>query len=106
MVNETILNKINSNVTSINKLNDKIANPIGHEINGFLVTEKIFGNSGEADLFICTKSNQNYVLKVYRRKNSVKTEIIDLLRTIHNKMKTFKVIFCIRCHKIAFITIK
>ena len=85
MANETILNKINNNVTSINRLNDKIANPIGHEINGFLVTEKIFGNSGEADLFICTKSNQNYVLKVYRRKNSVKTEIIDLLRTIHNK---------------------
>ena len=85
MANETILNKINNNVTSINRLNNKTANPLGHEINGFLVTEKIFGNSGEADLFICTKSNQNYVLKVYRRKNSVKTEIIDLLRTIHNK---------------------
>ncbi|WP_274968895.1 DUF6273 domain-containing protein [Succinimonas amylolytica] len=64
----------------------------GLTLSGFRVLEKLRVESGEADLYICRRdsgeyswtmnSNERYVLKIFRRPNAVKDDVIARLKGI------------------------
>ena len=55
-------------------------------VDGFHIDAKLDIVSGEADLYFCSgtgdRSRRNYLLKYYRRKNAVKPEVVEQLKTI------------------------
>jgi serine/threonine protein kinase len=55
-------------------------------VDGFHADAKLDIVSGEADLYFCSgtgdRSGRNYLLKYYRRKNAVKREVLDKLKTV------------------------
>lgn len=87
---KTVVNSENTNLhTVINndfqrsyipQIGDSFAN------NGYRIIDIIAVNSGEADIYIIhsTNSNKDMVLKLYRRKNAIKSEVIKQLSTIDN----------------------
>src|SRR5574344_1152060 len=87
---KTVVNSENTNLhTVINNdfqrsyiphIGDSFAN------NGYRIIDIIAVNSGEADIYIIhsTNSNKDMVLKLYRRKNAIKSEVIKQLSTIDN----------------------
>ncbi len=55
----------------------------GVEICGkYKVIRQLEVSSGEADLYLCSYNNSEYVAKVYKRKVAIKQEVIDKLMTI------------------------
>ena len=99
MSNETMINPINnSNSTVINselqpnnatvinqELNEGSNLSIGSVLGGkYIIENKLQVVSGEADLYICDYLGKKYVAKVYRRKISVKQEVIDKLKQINS----------------------
>lgn len=48
----------------------------------YIVKEKMQLQSGEADLYICSCSDETYVAKVYRRELSIKPEVVKSLKQI------------------------
>jgi len=57
---------------------------LGTDLNGYILNEVIAENTGEAQLFICSKSNDNYVAKVYHRDKKPKQEILSIIRTMQS----------------------
>ena len=57
-------------------------------IDGFHIDAKLDIVSGEADLYLCSRAGENsegtYLLKYYRRKNAVKPEVVEQLRTVQS----------------------
>ena len=55
-------------------------------VDGFHADAKLDIVSGEADLYLCSgtgdRSGKTYLLKYYRRKNAVKPEVVEQLKTI------------------------
>lgn len=49
----------------------------------YKITGRMEVSSGEADLFLCTYNNIQYVAKVYRRKAAIKADVIKALATIN-----------------------
>ena len=55
----------------------------GDEICGkYKVIRQLELSSGEADLYLCTRNEAEYVAKVYKRKFAIKQEVMDKLMTI------------------------
>lgn len=50
----------------------------------YKITGRMEVASGEADLFLCSYNNIQYVAKVYRRKAAIKDDVIKALSTIHS----------------------
>ncbi len=54
----------------------------------FHIDAKLDIDSGEADLYLCSgigeRSGRNYLLKYYRRKNAVKPEVVEQLKTVNS----------------------
>ncbi len=57
-------------------------------INGYKITGKMDKESGEADLYLCELDGTRYVLKMYRRRNAIKEEIIEQLKSIDSPYVT------------------
>lgn len=79
MANATILSKLKSNSTKLNTQAPNTVNPIGKAISNFEVRIRINSTSGEADLYTCIDPNTNKecVIKLYRREDAVKSEVLD-----------------------------
>lgn len=84
----TEINKILARKTEIN---NELTNAIASEISAGTVLSggyEIIGSlsvvSGEADLYICEKNGENYVAKFYKRKQAVKSEVIEKLKHINS----------------------
>lgn len=89
MANQTILNVFSKLKTVINNGGDNVPKfSVGCVIdNKYQVIDKISGISGEADLYkVCElgKPSPELVLKLYRRKNSVKEQVVASLKQINN----------------------
>lgn len=55
----------------------------GENINSYIVDSKFAADSGEAEIYICKKNGQKYVLKYYFNCKP-KTEVIEKLKNFHN----------------------
>ena len=94
-MNETEINSNNSNVTEVNASGSN-ATVINSDAGGgavavgtvlcgkYEVKKKLDIASGEADLYICTYNQKEYIAKVYRRQFAVKDEVINLLKQINS----------------------
>lgn len=88
-MNETILNYIKN--TQINDTNSEslFKVSVGDMLcKKYKVTEKLsVSSSGEADIFKVSsiENNTELVVKIYRRKNSVKKNVINIISSINNK---------------------
>lgn len=84
--NATVINRnlnSNGNVTVMNKEMSGGNISSGTVLCGkYVVDEKMQLQSGEADLYICSCSGENYVAKVYRRELSIKPEVVKNLKQI------------------------
>lgn len=92
MANQTILNMFSKMKTLINnQAEDNIPKYTKGNIidNKYRVLDKLSGISGEADLYKVTdcsnSSSSELVLKLYRRKDSVKEQVVSSLKQIKNK---------------------
>ena len=91
--------------TMINSSAMEIPDATGLTLGGFYVERRLSIQSGEADIYLCTRSsaqissgnsarNSNnggspvseagFILKLYRRENAIKPEIVEKLRKVHN----------------------
>ena len=61
---------------------------INQIVNGYKIIEKMDAESGEADLYICELDEKRYVLKLYRRSNAIKDEIVEQLKSIDSPYVT------------------
>ena len=85
MAEETVLNNQLNNQTILNLYIDREKTDLQNQtVNGYRMIEKMSVDSGEADLYICEKDNQQYVFKLYRREKAIKQEIIDQLKKIES----------------------
>src|SRR5574344_1925727 len=88
MAKETVINAfVNKSITVINTNSDYPKLEIGQVVNNiYSIKEKISSYSGEADLFrvINISNNKELVLKLFRRKDAIKQEILNKLTNIHN----------------------
>ena len=75
-----------SNITSINAVLSQgaVIKPGTVLCDSYIVENKLNTNTGEADLYLCTREDKEYVAKVYRRKVAVKNEIIQKLTSIES----------------------
>lgn len=92
-MSETEINSNNSNVTEVNASGNN-ATVINSDAGGgavavgtvlcgkYEVKKKLDIASGEADLYICTYKQKEYIAKVYRRQFAIKDEVINLLKQI------------------------
>lgn len=73
-----------TNATSINAVLRQSLNVTTGTVlcDGYTVISKLDTATGEADLYLCQKSGNQYVAKIYRRKVAVKDEIIQKLISI------------------------
>lgn len=82
----TVINRnLNSpgNATVINKAAAGINVGRGSVLCGkYIVSKKMQVTSGEADLYLCTCDEKNYIAKVYRREVSIKPEVVENLKQI------------------------
>jgi serine/threonine protein kinase len=69
---------INSELNSYNGLLS-----IGESLNSYIIKSKVISDSGEAEIYLCEKDNQTYVLKYYFNCKP-KTEVIEKLKNIRN----------------------
>ena len=80
MSDKTILNTFGNKLKTLinNDINNNVPNLLGHTLlNKYRIENKLSGNSGEADLYLATdnKTSSKVVVKLYRRKNSIKNEV-------------------------------
>ena len=93
---KTELNSAFGNATVINPV---VSAPNGQLAVGTVLSEKyevvrrLDVSTGEADIYICTYQNKNYVAKVYRRPKAIKQSILDALKSIRSPFiaRTFDV---------------
>jgi serine/threonine protein kinase len=84
---KTVINNTNQNSTRLNKtlIEQQSENLEGEKILGGKYTLFMRMNvvSGEADLYICTDTQgTRFVAKIYRRKDAVKPEVLETLRSL------------------------
>ena len=77
----------NNDVPNATVINPKLAQerviPTGRILcNNYKVIEKMAVTTGEADLYICSFRNEEYIAKVYRRTDALKNEVIQQVKTI------------------------
>lgn len=86
MAGETIINSaMQSNVTIVNEsvMQNTSQLNIGTLICGkYEIIDRLDAFSGEADLYLCSYYGEKYVAKVYRREKAIKTEVLDILKSI------------------------
>ncbi|MGN1394421.1 MAG: hypothetical protein ACI4V7_10435 [Succinivibrionaceae bacterium] len=90
MSDKTIVNSFSSKLKTVinNNVNQNVPNLLGQVVlNEYTVNDKLPGNSGEADIYLATenKTSKQVVIKLYRRKNAIKDEVLKKLRSIDNK---------------------
>ena len=93
---KTELNSAFGNATVINPV---VSAPNGQLAVGTVLSEKyevvrrLDVSTGEADIYICSYQNKNYVAKVYRRPKAIKQSILDALKSIRSPFiaRTFDV---------------
>lgn len=93
---KTELNTAFGNATVINPV---VSAPNGQLTIGTVLSEKyevirrLDVSTGEADIYICSYQNKNYVAKVYRRPKAIKQSILDALKSIRSPFiaRTFDV---------------
>lgn len=93
---KTELNSAFGNATVINPV---VSAPNGQLAIGTVLSEKyevvrrLDVSTGEADIYICSYQNKNYVAKVYRRPKAIKQSILDALKSIRSPFiaRTFDV---------------
>ncbi len=54
----------------------------GSVIDGYKIQDRMNVTTGEADLYLCEKDEQRYVLKLYRREEAVKADVIEKIKKI------------------------
>ena len=74
--------RYDSKTTEINDGIMYTSSLIGKTIKGYTIIQSLSTSSGEADVYMCKSFNDEYVLKLYRRVNSVKKDIIHKLMKI------------------------
>lgn len=87
IINATVVNSEIGQATAINKdvvlESSKIAS--GSVIaEKYKVIEPLCVSTGEADLYICEYMDTEYVVKIYRRQRAVKSEVIEVLKSINS----------------------
>lgn len=93
---KTELNSAFGNATVINPV---VSAPNGQLAIGTVLSEKyevvrrLDVSTGEADIYICSYQNKNYVAKIYRRPKAIKQSILDALKSIRSPFiaRTFDV---------------
>lgn len=90
MSDKTIINTFSNKLkTVINNTTDhNVPNLVGLKLlDKFKVENKISDNSGEADLYLATDDSDSnkVIIKLYRRKNAVKKEVLKKLSSIKNR---------------------
>ncbi len=96
MSNKTEINPIN-NATVVNSeigqatvINKDIVLESSKISSGSVIAEKykviepLSVSTGEADLYICKYMDTEYVVKIYRRQRAVKSEVIEVLKSINS----------------------
>ena len=76
----------NNNNNNNNPVNNNASTgllAIGEIINGYTITSLLRSDSGEAEIYICTKDNTEYVLKYYYNCNP-KTEILEKIKSFNH----------------------
>lgn len=85
-INTTVINPEAIQTTSINPAlvyTEHNSIPFGTILGKkYEIVRRLSDASGEADLYLCTYEDQEYVAKVYRRKQAVKPEVISVLKLI------------------------
>ena len=83
-INSGFLDKIRR--TAVNRQEAEIPDPVGSTLSGaYLVTGRMGVASGEADIFSCRDPRgKRYVLKLYRRENAIKPEVLKRLAGIRS----------------------
>ena len=56
---------------------------IGDKVNGYVVTEKLNTDSGEAEIYFCEKNSKRYILKYYFKKNFF-SDIVEKLKSLNH----------------------
>lgn len=56
---------------------------IGDKVNGYVVTEKLNTDSGEAEIYFCEKNSKKYILKYYFKKNFF-SDIVEKLKALNH----------------------
>lgn len=85
MVNVTVLNEVSKdNATVVNgQVGDGGMSMVGEVLEGkYKITSRLNVSTGEADLYICSDGNGEYVAKIYRRKMAIKEEVTEKLKSI------------------------
>ncbi|MEE3423484.1 MAG: protein kinase [Succinimonas sp.] len=76
----------NAPVTKIPPTVQRLPDITGLTLDEFHVDGKLDIDSGEAELYLCSgieeRSGRTYLLKYYRRKNAVKPEVVEQLKTV------------------------
>ena len=91
MSDKTIINTFGDKLKTVinnNDIDNNIPNLLSHTLlNRYQIENKLTGNSGEADLYLATdiKTSNKVIIKLYRRKNAVKNEVLEKLSSIDNK---------------------
>lgn len=50
----------------------------------YTVIEPLSVSTGEANLYLCTYMDTEYVVKIYRRQRAIKSEVIEVLKSINS----------------------
>ena len=85
-MNTQIFNYNNDNNNNNNPVNNSASTgllAIGEIINGYKIASLLRSDSGEAEIYICTKDNTEYVLKYYYNCNP-KTEILEKIKSFNH----------------------
>ncbi|WP_031578008.1 protein kinase [Ruminobacter sp. RM87] len=92
MSDKTVINTFGYKLKTVINNNDidnnNIPNLLGRTLlNRYRIENKLTGNSGEADLYLATdiEISNKVIIKLYRRKNAVKNEVLKKLSSINNK---------------------
>ena len=93
---KTELNSAFGNATVINPVvsapNGQL--PVGTVLaDKYEIVRRLDVSTGEADIYVCSYQNKNYVAKVYRRPKAIKQSILDALKAIRSPFiaRTFDV---------------
>ena len=97
MSNETVINPsvnatvINSELMQSTAVNPELESkpyrtlPAGTAIGGkYRIESPLSIATGEADLYICTDGEKEYVAKIYRRQRAIKPEVISVLKSLNS----------------------
>ena len=85
-MNTQIFNYNNDNNNNNNPVNNSASTgllAIGEIINGYKIASLLRSDSGEAEIYICTTDNTEYVLKYYYNCNP-KTEILEKIKSFNH----------------------